>query len=163
MRSWLVLVGCAAAVAGCTSSGGQADRRADADTTASATRTSPTTVRPAPSTMNDGMAQTLDADKVFAAGPDPVWRDHAGPGPGTVQNQDPGLAAGSYRLQVRCIGGSLGIEVNGRRVRDVECATATASIPVCLRRRGLAVSAEWIRGPFTDLAWQLVPGPQRGC
>lgn len=100
---------------------------------------------------------------MFASTPRPEWREHAGPGPGQVQNEDTSLEAGAYRLQVRCLGGSLGINVNGRRAADVECARTPVSVPVCLRRQGLTVSAEWIRGPYTDLAWQLVRRPELSC
>jgi hypothetical protein len=156
----LAVVAVAASVAtGCSSA---ADRtrqelravdQAAPTSVATASRTSTTTES----------ATSLDPDSAFQLGPEPIWREHPGAGPAPYENRDPAMRAGSYRLMVRCLGGSVGVDINGRRASDVECATSAPSIAICLRHPGLTVSAEWIRGPFTDLVWQLVPQPAKGC
>jgi hypothetical protein len=85
-----------------------------------------------------------------------VWREHPGAGPGIVENRDSSVTAGSYRLEVACTGGSIGVNIGGERAKDIECSSQVDGIPVCITKSGLTVSAEWIRGPFDDLAWQLV-------
>ena len=157
----LVVVAVAAWVAtGCSSAADRARQELRAADQASRTATatgSPT------STVAGSSATSLDPDAAFQLGPEPIWREHPGAGPTRYENRDPAMAAGSYRLQVRCLGGSVGVDVNGRRASDVECASSAPSIAICLRHPGLTVSAEWIRGPFTDLVWQLVPQPGKGC
>lgn len=153
----VAMLGTVLAIAsGCT--GGDGAPPASTDSTASeGLASSPVPI----GTATSSALQSLEA--VLPSTPAPLWREHPGAGPGTFENRDPTVPAGSYRLDVICAGGSLGVNVDGVRQRDVECTRQLEPIPVCVRgSAGLAVSAEWIRGPFDDLAWQLVPDG-RGC
>jgi hypothetical protein len=163
-----VVAALAATTVGCSSGDDSASRQAQLVAKAGESRTatgSPTSTvaGSASSTSSRVSAAALNPDLAFRPDPRLVWREHPGAGPATYENRDPAMGRGSYRLQIRCLGGSVGIDVNGRRVSDVECATSAPSIPICLTRPGLTVSAEWIRGPFTDLVWQLVSRPRGRC
>jgi hypothetical protein len=159
----------AATAAGCSSGHDAASRKAQLVATAeqAGSPTGSPTSNGAASTSSPPPAResaaVLDPDLAFRPDPRLVWREHPGAGPAPYENRDPAMARGSYRLQIRCLGGSVGIDVNGKRVSDVECAGSAPSIPICLSRPGLTVSAEWIRGPFTDLVWQLVSRPRARC
>lgn len=127
--------------------------KADTAATSNASGTPPAS----PGTVTTSSTASPALDTAFPSSPQPLWREHPGAGPGTFDNRDSTVHAGSYRLEVICLGGSVGINVDGVRQRDLECSRQVESIPICVKRTGLRVSAEWIRGPFDDLAWQLVP------
>ena len=120
--------------------------------------TSGGTEEPLPPTASatPSAAATLDPDVVFSAGGSPVWREHPGPGDGPFANEDTSVQAGSYRLQVACLGGALSVAINATSTSKVDCSSQPESIPVCLHKAGLRVSAQWVGGSVGDMVWQLV-------
>lgn len=89
-------------------------------------------------------------------GSDFVWRAQEVDEANSSRQEEPNLAVGAYRIDVVCVGGSVGINVDGRRVADVNCSDGLRRIPVCVARAGLSASNEWIRRPATSFSWQLV-------
>jgi hypothetical protein len=102
-------------------------------------------------------APGLDADQVFGPAPPPVWREHAGPGGRQHRNEEESAPAGSYRLEVACLGDAVSASINDGPARRVECDGSVAGLSYCLRHAGpLRATATAIRGPVADMVWQLV-------